>query len=132
MKTNRLLLTAALCGALLMASATSSMAQFNGVSENTSSPKVAYKLSVLQTKPMQFRVYYSDPQSSKITIRITDAQDHALFSEVNTVSSGYLRYFDLSPLADGTYTFEIVDGKEKYNQSFDIITKTRRVVSAAN
>lgn len=133
MKTTSVFLAALLGAAQLTASAPSAMAQVNEVSESTATtPKASDKLSVIQVKPMQFRVLFNNPQSQKISVRIVDSQDNVLFSELNTVKSNYTKYFDLSPLLDGTYTFQIVDGKEEYSQSFDIMTQTRRVVSSLN
>lgn len=90
------------------------------------------KLLVLQTKPMQVRVLVNTAQNPKITLRILDSENTVLYQETKVVQTSYLRYFDLPSLLDGTYTFEIVDGNEKYNQAFDVVTQTRWIVSAFN
>ena len=89
-------------------------------------------LTVLQVKPMQFRVSFVTKQSRKVSVRIVDADKNVLYSENSNVPANYMKYFDLTPLLDGTYSFEVVDGKEKYSQSFDILTQTQRIVSVRN
>jgi hypothetical protein len=131
MKTKNTLFTAALIGMLISGSALTSNAQTTLVtSEKTES--ASNKLTVLQVKPMQFRVAYINPQSNIVNVRILDTDKNVLFSESKRPDASYVKYFDLSTLLDGTYTFEVTDGKEKVSQSFDILTKTSRVVSSIN
>lgn len=130
MKTKNTLLIAALTGLLLSGSALTVNAQTNIATEKTET--VSNKLTVLQIKPMQFRVSYNNPTSKNVAVRILDTDKNILFSESKRVDNNYLKYFDLSTLMDGTYTFEITDGKEKATQSFDILTTTSRVVSSIN
>lgn len=129
MKTRNIILAAALTGLLFTGSAIESNAQTTAASDKTIANN---KLSVLEVKPMQFRVSYIQPQSNNVIVRILDTDRTVLFSESKRAESNYLKYFDLSTLTDGTYTFEITDGKEKFTQSFDILTKTSRVVSSIN
>lgn len=130
MKTIKIVSIIALLGALMTSTAPGASAQVNVVSEKTSSTATIAKLYVVQTKPMQFKVVFDKPQSTKIAVHILDSMGEILFNETRAVESSYVRYFDLSSLHDGTYTFEIVDGKEKYTQSFDVLTQTRRIVSS--
>ncbi|MCE7071170.1 MULTISPECIES: hypothetical protein [Dyadobacter] len=130
MKTKNTLLIAALTGLLLSGSALTVHAQTAIATEKTET--VSNKLTVLQIKPMQFRVSYNNPVSKNVAVRILDTDNNVLFSENRRVDNSYLKYFDLSTLMDGTYTFEITDGKEKATQSFDILTTTSRVVSSIN
>ncbi len=130
MKTIKIISTMALLAALLTIPAPGANAQVNEVSETTTKLAETAKFLVVQTKPMQFKVVFDKPLSHKIAISILDSTGESLFTETRVVESGYLRYFDLSSLHDGTYTFVVVDGKEKYNQSFDILTQTRRIVSS--
>jgi hypothetical protein len=130
MKTKNTLLIAALTGLLLSGSALTVNAQTNIATEK--SETVSNKLTVLQIKPMQFRVSYNNPTSKNVAVRILDTDKNVLFQESKRVDTNYLKYFDLSTLMDGTYTFEITDGKEKATQSFDILTTTSRVVSSIN
>ncbi|MCE7041642.1 hypothetical protein [Dyadobacter sp. CY312] len=130
MKTKNIILAAALTGLLFSGSTFRTNAQATATSDKTVSAD--NKLSVLEVKPMQFRVSYNKSQSNAVSVRILDTDKNVLFSESKRTDSNYLKYFDLSTLLDGTYTFEITDGKEKYTQSFDILTKTSRVVSSIN
>lgn len=131
MKNKTTFVTAALIGLLLSGSALTVNAQ-TAIATSEKTESANSKLSVLQVKPMQFRVAYNNAQSSNVIVRILDTDKNVLFTDSKRPESTYLKYFDLSTLLDGTYTFEITDGKEKYSQSFDILTKTSRVVSSLN
>ncbi len=131
MKTKNTLIIAALTGLLLSGSALTSNAQDNFATADKT-VNASTKLTVLQVKPLQFRVSYNNPISKNVVVRILDNEKNVLFSENRRVENNYLKYFDLSTLMDGTYTFEITDGKEKTAQSFDILTTTSRVVSSIN
>ena len=131
MKTKNTLIIAALTGLLLSGSAFTSNAQDNVATAKTEA-SASDKLNILQIKPMQFRVSYKNPVSKNVAVRILDTDNNVLFSENKRIDTNYLKYFDLSTLLDGTYTFEITDGKEKASQSFDILTTTSRVVSSIN
>ena len=129
MKTRNTIMMAALTGLLFLGLAFTSCAQTN-VTSSENNGSASSKLSILEVKPMQFRLSYHTPQSKSIIVRIVDKENNVLFSENKRTEANYLKYFDLSTLLDGTYTFELTDGKEKFSQSFDILTKTSRVVSS--
>ena len=131
MKTKNTLIFAALTGLLLSGSTLTVNAQDTNASA-TQLETASTKLSIMQIKPMQFRVSYNNPVSKNVVVRILDTDKNVLFTENKRVDTNYLKYFDLSTLLDGTYTFEITDGKEKATQSFDILTTTSRVVSSIN
>jgi hypothetical protein len=131
MKTKNKLFTAALIGMLISGSALTSNAQTT-LATSDKTETASNKLTVLEVKPMQFRVAYINPQSNLVNVRILDTDKNVLFSESKRPDASYVKYFDLSTLLDGTYTFEVTDGKEKVSQSFDILTKTSRVVSSIN
>ena len=131
MKTKNTLIIAALTGVLLSGSAFAANAQ-NNFATADKTENASTKLTVLQVKPLQFRVSYNNPISKNVVVRILDNEKNVLFSENRKVENNYLKYFDLSTLMDGTYTFEITDGKEKAARSFDILTTTSRVVSSIN
>jgi len=131
MKTKNTLIIAAITGLLLSGSAFAVNAQDNFATADKTEI-ASTKLTVLQVKPLQFRVSYNNPISKNVVVRILDNEKNVLFSENRKVENNYLKYFDLSTLMDGTYTFEITDGKEKAAQSFDILTTTSRVVSSIN
>jgi hypothetical protein len=130
MKTKNTLIIAALTGLLLSGSALQTYAKDNQTTADKTA--AAEKLNIFQVKPMQFRVSYTNPVSQNVVVRILDADKNVLFSENKRVDAKYLKYFDLSTLSDGVYTFEILDGKERAQQSFDILTTTSRVVSYNN
>ena len=132
MKTKNTILTAALIGLLFSGSAFNSNAQANVTTTSDKTAATETKLSVLEIKPMQFRVSYNKVQTNNVIVRILDTDKNVLFSESKRSDVNYLKYFDLSTLRDGTYTFEVVDGKEKFSQSFDVLTKTSRAVSSIN
>lgn len=131
MKTKNTLIIAAVTGLLLSGPAFAANAQ-NNFATADKTENASTKLNVLQVKPLQFRVSYNNPISKNVVVRILDNEKNVLFSENRKVENNYLKYFDLSTLMDGTYTFEITDGKEKTAQSFDILTTTSRVVSSIN
>lgn len=131
MKTKNTLIIAAVTGLLLSGSAFAANAQDNFATADKTE-NASTKLTVLQVKPLQFRVSYNNPISKNVVVRILDNEKNVLFSENRKIENNYLKYFDLSTLMDGTYTFEITDGKEKTAQSFDILTTTSRVVSSIN
>ena len=131
MKTKNTLIIAALTGVLLSGSAFAANAE-NNFATADKTENASTKRTVLQVKPLQFRVSYNNPISKNVVVRILDNEKNVLFSENRKVENNYLKYFDLSTLMDGTYTFEITDGKEKTAQSFDILTTTSRVVSSIN
>ena len=131
MKTKNILITAALLGALSAGAGSPAFAQSADTQAEEKTPYVS-SLYIQEMKPMQFRVSFKNPHENKLTVRIVDTNHNVLYSEYNTTSANYLKYFDLSPLSDGRYTFEITDGKEKYTQSFDIMTQTRRIATAKN
>ncbi len=88
------------------------------------------KLNVRQTESMKFRLTYHSPESATINLRIYDHNSNLLYTENRRVENHLIKYFDLSHLADGTYTFEVREGADLHKQSFDILTETSRVASA--
>jgi hypothetical protein len=130
MKTRNNILAAALTGLLFTGLVFNTNAQDTTASEQTASAD--NKLKISEVKPLQFRVSYNKAKSDAVVVRILDADKNVLYAESKRTETGYLKYFDLSTLLDGTYTFEITDGKEKFAQSFDLLTKTSRVVSSLN
>lgn len=131
MKTKNTFFSAALIGMLISGSAFTVNAQ-TAIATADKTESTDNKLNVLQVKPMQFRVSYNNAQANTVVVRILDTDKNVLFSENKRATPSYVKYFDLSTLLDGTYTFEITDGKEKSSQTFDILTKTSRVVSSIN
>ncbi|MCE7065578.1 hypothetical protein [Dyadobacter sp. CY326] len=85
---------------------------------------------VMQVKPMQFEIKYKNPKTDRVTVRIIDEEQYIIFAEKTLVYKKYHKYFDLSTMKDGMYTFELTDGTEKFVQSFRVSTKTERMVRA--
>jgi hypothetical protein len=69
-------------------------------------------------------------QGSVVLVKLTDEDGNILHREFITKKQmNYSKTFDLSELADGTYTFVIKSGKEKETHSVAI--KTKELVSTA-
>jgi hypothetical protein len=131
MRTRIILLSFAVLS--ILASSTALNVNAQSLSKSTSPRESAIAdLTVLQVKPMQFRVSFVNKLGRKVSVRIVDGDKNVLYSENSHVPNNYVKYFDLSPLLDGTYAFEIVDGKDRYSQTFDILTQTQRMVSIRN
>lgn len=95
----------------------------------TASTNLTVKIN--EVGKLVFRVKVENLTRKKVNIQIKDAESNILFEQYGASEMQYLRNFDLSKLADGTYTFEVNAGKEKYSQSFQILTETNRTVSVA-
>ncbi|MEO6288142.1 MAG: hypothetical protein ABIN80_06935 [Dyadobacter sp.] len=85
---------------------------------------------IIEVKPMQFEVSYKYPKTDRVLVRIKDEEKNILFAEKTLVYKKYHKYFDLSTMKDGIYTFELTDGEHKFSQSFTVATKTLRVATA--
>jgi hypothetical protein len=85
---------------------------------------------IIQVKPMQFEVSYKYPKTDRVLVRIKDEEKNILFAEKTLVYKKYHKYFDLSTMKDGIYTFELTDGEHKFSQSFTVATKKLRVATA--
>ncbi|MDQ1088045.1 MULTISPECIES: hypothetical protein [unclassified Siphonobacter] len=110
---------------------------FNATAAITSDPAKEtvkanpYNAQLAQDSQLRFQLTFQNPDKKKLTIAIKDKENTTLFTETTT-SEAYLRLFDLSTLGDGKYTFEVLGGKNRYTQSFEISTQTNRVVLARN
>lgn len=85
---------------------------------------------VMQVKPMQFEVSYKYPKTDRVLVRIKDEGQNVIFVEKTLVYKRYQKNFDLSIMKDGQYTFELIDGNEKFVQSFVVATKTQRMATS--
>lgn len=64
----------------------------------------------------------NDPKS-KIVVRLRDQENRILFSESMPRNlDKYRQRFDMSEMADGAYTFQITNGKEVIEKSFQLKT----------
>ena len=98
----------------------------------TKDPDFYSHFYVMQIKPMQFKITYHYPNMDRVRVRIIDGHGDVLFIEKALVYKKYQKLFDLSNFNDGQYTFELIDGAQEFRQSFDITTKTTRIVTAEN
>lgn len=99
---------------------------------NTQEKPTEQKLEVKidEVRQLVFRVLMNNPSRQKVQILIKDADNNILHEQTPGNDERYIRRFNLSTLADGTYTFEIGSGKDKYTQSFQILTQTNRLALA--
>lgn len=78
---------------------------------------------------VKFKAIAKSSQAGNMTVRIRNAKNEVVFTDFMRNASGYYRTFDLSDLADGTYTFEISNGSETRRQAVSIETTLARTVS---
>lgn len=90
------------------------------------------KVTLVQDNKLRFQLEFTNPENRRVYVLIKDAARNDLFTEAFTAQGRHVRTFDLSALADGQYTFEVVGTKDKFTQSFELATKTNRVVLAKN
>ncbi|RPD40302.1 hypothetical protein [Chitinophaga barathri] len=91
------------------------------------------KIEVTQegTDDLRFLVQIVNPRQDKLVLFIKDASNNTLHKEVLDGNARYLGRFNMDKLEDGSYTFEIRNGKNKLEKSIDIKTQflVNRVVS---
>ncbi len=79
----------------------------------------------------KFRLTLADQVDSKVMVlvRSEDASEILYKSALSSLNG---KVFDLSPLADGTYVFEVAAGDRKFTQTFELKTQINRVALAKN
>ena len=87
---------------------------------------------VMQVEPMRFEMTYHYPVSDRVRVRILDSGKNVLFAETALVYKKYQKNFDMSGFNDGQYTFELIDAERKFNQSFEVLTRTIRTVTVSS
>lgn len=91
------------------------------------------KIEVTQegTEALRFLVQVENPLHDRLTLYVKDASNNTLHKEVLDGNAKYLGRFNMTKLADGAYTFEIRNGRNKLEKSIDIRTQllVNRVVS---
>ena len=98
----------------------------NGLKQDpTSLPALIYPTN----NPQTVRVNAHNRRGVALTIVVRDSKGNTKYTEV-TFTDKYIRKFDLSPLGEGTYTFELSneDG-QSYTRSFRIETPAPRVIA---
>lgn len=78
---------------------------------------------------LKFKAIAKSSQAGKMTVSIKNDRNQVLFSDLLRNTAGYYRTFDLSGMADGTYTFEISNGSETRRQTVNIETTMARTIS---
>ncbi|KAA0989495.1 hypothetical protein [Dyadobacter aurulentus] len=71
-----------------------------------------------------------DGVKERSTVAIKDFSGVTVYSTSIPKSESYTKVFDLSNLADGSYTFVISNGSEVSTKPFSISTETKRQVTA--
>lgn len=71
----------------------------------------------------------SDNIQKKTYIALKDNNGTVLFSEYTSKAGSYSKLFDLSNLADGKYTFVVINGVEQVEKPFTISTNVNRSAS---
>ena len=89
------------------------------------------KVKIEEIKPLQFRLMVENPLNQQVNIALEDNQTNILYDEYSILSSKYSRIFDLSNVADGTYSFVVTGKKDKIEKTFEIVTKTSRTALVA-
>lgn len=86
-----------------------------------------YKLDIQQenTGDLRFLVQIDNPAGEKLTLFIRDANNNTLHREVlDAASSRIVARYNMDKLDDGSYTFEVRNGKSKLEKAVDIRTQT--------
>lgn len=120
------LVAAMLAVAPVTNAANGKMEEPKAVTANTLTVKVE------EVGKLVFKVQYENLTKKKANIVIRDAENNVLFEQYASTDVNYKRKFDFSSLIDGTYTFEVSAGDQKFSQSFQILTQTSRTVLAKN
>lgn len=128
----KLALVLALATTIVSASFTQGMGQAKAASGKISSIANFTNLSVQDMGSLRFKLAIENPLRLKTKIYLMDKDNNVLFDEYSSSSMKYIKFFDLSNLADGNYTFVVESGKDKMKKDFSISTKTLRDVSLAS
>jgi len=116
----------ALTAAILMGLSTASTTFANDLIYRANLAETELNLKAL--KGVKFKVSAINVLNESI-LQIKDTSGNVLFK--GFVSNGnYEKIFDLSPLPDGKYFFELRTGKDVTKRAFEIQTETKRIVSA--
>lgn len=128
----KLALVLALATTIVSVSFTQWMGQAKAASGKISSIANFTNLSVQDMGSLRLKLAIENPLRQKTKIYLMDKDNNVLFDEYSLSSMKYIKFFDLSNLADGNYTFVVVSSKDKMKKDFSISTKTLRDVSLAS
>lgn len=135
MKTNKMIIGLVIAGfaiAGLLKTETANAQSVPGVEIAKKQSVKNLKVNLLEVNKLHFKLTFENPAGLKTYIRILDTDANVLYSQNAGFEVNYAKYFNLTNLADGTYTFEVVSGKESFKKSLEIMTQTNRVVLAKN
>ena len=118
---------------VLVATVLTVFSQIQSMAQTTASAKPTETLGTMETAVYQvpettkFKVHFINPSARKTTVKLLNAKDEVLYTEVVT-NQNYIRKFDLENLADGMYHFEISNGQQKIRKDVELQTTTARNV----
>ena len=75
----------------------------------------------------KFKVHFVNSTGKTVTVKLRDANRNVLYTE-SVSAKNYIRKFDLEPLGDGKYQFEITGGGQTVVRQVDLQTVTARTV----
>lgn len=78
---------------------------------------------------LRCRLFFDNPEAKPVTIIIRDAKGQKQHEETLYKLAKFNRAYNLAPLGDGTYTFEVSQGKTLYTQDFTVETTHSRQVA---
>jgi hypothetical protein len=90
---------------------------------------VKSSVELIANNDLKFRLAL-DNVKEKSSVVIKDQFGVILYSTTIPKSENYSKIFDLSGLADGSYSFVINNGREVTVKPFEIATETKRLVTA--
>ncbi|MCY7350096.1 MAG: hypothetical protein LH606_05455 [Cytophagaceae bacterium] len=121
---------------LLMAVAASAALTFAGTTSATAQ-SASTVIPASQENPLKARVNrigesldfdlrFENPTQRKVTVQVVDQNANTIYKDVTSATAPrYARRLDLSNLEDGTYTFVISNGKDRFSQAFEIRTQVQ-------
>jgi ribosome maturation factor RimP len=75
---------------------------------------------------LKFRVHFENYAGDDVKIKIRNSADKVVYEETVKNTQKYMRKFDLSTMADDTYTFEITNKRESYTKEISLQTLSAR------
>lgn len=102
-----------------------STANFTIAGENNDS-KLNVELSPLNN--LQFKLVL-DQVNTKSTVQIRDFSGAVIYTVSVPKTEKFTKIFDLSNLRDGSYTFQVNNGKQRIEKPFEINTEVKRVAT---
>lgn len=131
MKTNiisvkTLLVALSASAALTLAGTTSATAQSASQAPVVASANPLKARVTRLGETLNFDVRFENSNAGRISVDIQDERANNLFRDVAQAKDPrYARRFDLSGLEDGTYTFVISNGKDRFTETFELRTQVQ-------